>query len=94
MWLTNYLSILIACMAHASYTLECEQNQNGQSMSFFKTNGELTLTGKLYYVHYKGMAFNSFNLFQVSLTFTMRNVLVQHPLVFIQWKWWQLWSKF
>lgn len=94
MWLTNHLSVLIACLAHASYTLECEQNQSGQSMSFFKTNGDLSLTGKIYYVHFKGMVFNTFNLLQVSLTFTMRNVLVQHLQVFIQWKWWPPWSKF
>lgn len=94
MWLTNIFSVLIACIVHASNSLECEQNQNGQSMSFFKTNGELSLTGKLYYVHYKGTVFNAFNLLQVSLTFTMRNVLVQHPQVSIQWKWWPPWSKF
>lgn len=40
--------ILIVCMVHASHCLECEPNQNGQSMSFFKTNGDLSLTGKLY----------------------------------------------
>jgi len=37
---------LIACMVRETYNLECEQNQNGQSMSFFKTNGDLLLTGK------------------------------------------------
>ncbi|XP_001949289.1 uncharacterized protein LOC100160726 [Acyrthosiphon pisum] len=37
--------VLIACMVRVTYNLECEQNQNGQSMSFFKTNGDLLLTG-------------------------------------------------
>lgn len=45
MWFAD-LSMLIACVVHASYGLGCEQNQNGQSMSFFKTNGDLSLTGK------------------------------------------------
>lgn len=43
----SLLAVLIACMVRATYNLECEQNQNGQSMSFFKTNGDLLLTGKL-----------------------------------------------
>ncbi|CAH1726509.1 unnamed protein product [Aphis gossypii] len=38
-------AVLIACMVRATYNLDCEQNQNGQSMSFFKTNGDLLLTG-------------------------------------------------
>lgn len=42
----NLLAVLIACMVRATYNLDCEQNQNGQSMSFFKTNGELLLTGE------------------------------------------------
>jgi len=39
-------AVLILCMVRSTYTLDCEQNQNGQSMSFFKTNGELLLTGE------------------------------------------------
>jgi len=39
-------AVLIACLVRVTYNLECEQNQNGQSMSFFKTNGDLLLTGK------------------------------------------------
>lgn len=42
------LWMLIVYAVHASYGLGCEQNQNGQSMSFFKTNGDLSLTGKFY----------------------------------------------
>ncbi|XP_060833940.1 uncharacterized protein LOC132917285 [Rhopalosiphum padi] len=38
-------AVLIACMVRSTYNLDCEQNQNGQSMSFFKTNGDLLLTG-------------------------------------------------
>ncbi|XP_025199296.1 uncharacterized protein LOC112597454 [Melanaphis sacchari] len=38
-------AVLIACMVRATHNLDCEQNQNGQSMSFFKTNGDLLLTG-------------------------------------------------
>lgn len=46
MWLAS-LSILVAwCVVHPSHCLECKQNLNGQSMSFFKTNGDLSLTGK------------------------------------------------
>lgn len=40
-------AVLIACMVRVTHNLDCEQNQNGQSMSFFKTNGDLLLTGKL-----------------------------------------------
>lgn len=39
-------AVLIACMVRATYNLDCDQNQNGQSMSFFKTNGDLLLTGE------------------------------------------------
>jgi hypothetical protein len=39
-------AVLIACMVRSTYNLDCEQNQNGQSMSFFKTNGDLLLTGE------------------------------------------------
>lgn len=39
-------AVLIVCMVGVTHNLECEQNQNGLSMSFFKTNGDLLLTGK------------------------------------------------
>ncbi|VVC31416.1 GPCR family 3, C-terminal,Bride of sevenless protein [Cinara cedri] len=40
------LLMLIVCALHVSNCLECEQSQiNGQSMSFFKTNGDISLTG-------------------------------------------------
>lgn len=38
-------AVLIVCMVGVTHNLECEQNQNGLSMSFFKTNGDLLLTG-------------------------------------------------
>jgi len=38
--------VLLTCAVHASYGLECDQNQNGQSMSFFKTSGDLSLIGR------------------------------------------------
>jgi hypothetical protein len=50
MWLASVL-LLIAYSMHTSHCLECESNQNGQSISFFKTNGDLSITGKWYKVN-------------------------------------------
>lgn len=47
MRLASLLTFITVYTVRASYSLECDQNQNGQSMSFFKTNGDLSLTGKL-----------------------------------------------
>lgn len=44
--LARVLVLIVACSVHALHCMECEQDQNEQSTSFFETSGDLSLTGK------------------------------------------------